>query len=71
MEWVHDGYNSMYYGRGTAQCDSGRYHVQIGCHSVQTGQDYVVYGPTTTAPATSTTTCYSGNVAQTVTAVAA
>jgi hypothetical protein len=69
IEWVSTGYNSGYYGRGTVQCDAGNYRVQIACHNMQTGQDYVVDGPQAVAPATATTTCYSGNVAQTVTAV--
>jgi hypothetical protein len=70
-EWVSTGYNSGYYGRGTAQCDTGRYRVQIACHNNQTGANYTVYGYGATAPNTDTTTCYSGNVAQTVTAVPA
>lgn len=68
-EWVSTGYNSGYYGRGTAQCDSGSYRVQIACHNNQTGQNYVVNGYGTTAPYNDTTSCYTGNVAQTVTAV--
>jgi|GEM_PF-2971821 len=68
-EWVSTGYNSGYYGRGTAQCDTGRYQVQIACHNNQSGANYVVYGYGATAPNLDTTTCYTGNVAQTVTAV--
>ncbi|MFI2710561.1 hypothetical protein ACH495_10595 [Micromonospora sp. NPDC018662] len=69
-EWVHEGSNH-YYGRGSAQCDTGAYRVQIQCRNAQTGQRYVVYGPTVTAPATSTTTCYQGNVADSVAGVPA
>ncbi|MFI6128528.1 hypothetical protein [Micromonospora sp. NPDC051141] len=69
-EWVHEGSNH-YYGRGTAQCDTGVYRVQIQCRNAQTGQRYVVYGPTKTAPAISTTTCYQGNVADAVAGVPA
>ncbi|WP_146179897.1 hypothetical protein [Micromonospora sp. RP3T] len=69
-EWVHEGSNH-YYGRGTAQCDTGTYRVQIQCRNAQTGQRYVVYGPTKTAPAISTTTCYQGNVADAVAGVPA
>ncbi|MFG1954988.1 hypothetical protein [Micromonospora sp. NPDC048830] len=70
-EWVHEGSNYHYYGRGTAQCDTGTYRVQINCRNVQTGQRYVVYGPAVTAPSISTTTCYRGNVADAVTGVPA
>ncbi|SCL34491.1 hypothetical protein GA0074692_3845 [Micromonospora pallida] len=69
-EWVHEG-TSHYYGRGTAQCDTGTYRVQIQCRNVQTGQRYVVYGPVVTAPSISTTTCYRGNVADAVSGVPA
>ncbi|MFG3716045.1 hypothetical protein [Micromonospora sp. NPDC047730] len=69
-EWVHEGSNH-YYGRGTAQCDTGRYRVQIQCRNVQTGQRYIVYGPTVNAPSISTTTCYQGNVADVVSGVPA
>ncbi|WP_405093270.1 hypothetical protein OG767_10795 [Micromonospora sp. NBC_01392] len=69
-EWVHEGSNH-YYGRGTAQCDTGTYRVQIQCRNAQTGQRYVVSGPAVTAPAISTTTCYQGNVADVVSGVPA
>ncbi|MEU4774070.1 hypothetical protein [Micromonospora sp. NPDC023644] len=69
-EWVHQG-SSHYYGRGTAQCDTGTYRVQIQCRNAQTGQRYVVYGPVVTAPSISTTTCYQGNVADVVSGVPA
>ncbi len=65
--WVTQG-NNLFYGRGSAQCDTGSYHVSITCQNQQTGQTYAVSGPAVTAPAVSTTTCYTGNVAQTVTA---
>jgi hypothetical protein len=61
----------LYYGRGSAQCDSGRYQARLACHNVQTGQDYVVYAPVVTAPATSTGTCLSGNSVTAVTTQAA
>ncbi|SCL13911.1 hypothetical protein GA0070616_0273 [Micromonospora nigra] len=69
-EWVHQG-SSHYYGRGTAQCDTGTYRVRIQCHNMQTGQRYVVHGPARTAPSISTTTCYQGNVAEVVSGVPA
>lgn len=69
-EWVHEGSNH-YYGRGSAQCDTGTYRVQIKCRNVQTGQRYVVYGPAVAAPGTATTTCYQGNVADVVAGVPA
>lgn len=69
MEWVHEG-NSHYYGRGSVQCDTGRYQVQIQCRNLQTGVNYVVYGTeAVNAPSLATTTCYPGNRAQSVSAV--
>ncbi len=68
--WIVQG-STLYYGRGSAQCDSGRYQARLACHNVQTGQDYVVYAPVVTAPATSTGTCLSGNSATAVTTQAA
>ncbi|WP_326953860.1 hypothetical protein [Amycolatopsis sp. NBC_01286] len=68
--WIVQG-STLYYGRGSAQCDSGRYQARLACHNLQTGQDYVVYAPVVTAPATSTGTCLSGNSATAVTTVAA
>ena len=67
-EWVHEG-NNHYYGRGRAQCDTGRYKVKINCRNLQTGYTYVVYGTAVNAPYVSTTTCYSGNVAESVEAM--
>ncbi|MGQ0838207.1 hypothetical protein [Actinokineospora sp.] len=69
VEWVQEGSN-YYYGRGNVQCDTGRYKVKIVCRNLQTGQGYVVYGTqAVNAPNTATTTCYSGNVAESVHAV--
>ncbi|MER7420735.1 hypothetical protein ABT346_28790 [Micromonospora peucetia] len=69
MEWVHEGIK-RYYGRGSVQCDTGSYRVQIQCRNLQTGVTYVVYGPyAVSAPDIATTTCYSGNVAEAVVAV--
>ncbi|SBT52648.1 hypothetical protein [Micromonospora auratinigra] len=69
IEWVHEGSNH-YYGRGRVQCDTGRYQVKINCRNLQTGVAYVVYGgQVVTAPDTATTTCYSGNVAESVEAL--
>lgn len=68
MEWVHEG-NNHYYGRGRVQCDTGRYKVKINCRNQQTGYAYVVYGTAVNAPYISTTTCYTGNVAETVEAM--
>ena len=67
-EWVTE-YNSHYYGRGLAQCDTGQYQAEVSCHNVQTGQDYVRYGAVTSAPAQASVLCMSGNVAQSVVAV--
>lgn len=60
--------NTIFYGRGNAQCDSGRYEAVITCQNVQTGQFYTVYSGAVTAPATATTTCNSGNTATAVVA---
>jgi hypothetical protein len=68
-EWVHTGYNSGYYGLGKVQCDTGSYQAQIYCHNLQTGQYYYIYGSSATAPNIASGTCYSGNVAESVTAV--
>jgi hypothetical protein len=68
--WIVQG-STLYYGRGSAQCDSGRYEARISCHNLQTGQDYVVNTSPVTAPATATGTCQSGNSATAVTTVAA
>ena len=69
MEWVVEG-NNIYYGRGRVQCDTGRYKIQVNCHNLQTGQLYTVYGAQVVdAPATVTTTCNQGNVAESVVAV--
>lgn len=70
-EWVTQGSNYYYYGKGNAQCDSGRYAVRIQCRNVQTGQVYVVESYAVTAPATVSTYCYTGNTAETVQAVPA
>ncbi len=64
-EWVHDGYNH-YYGRGSVQCEGGRYKVKLSCRNVQTGQTYVNYSTAVYAPYVATTTCYTGNVADAV-----
>ncbi|WDZ86756.1 hypothetical protein [Micromonospora cathayae] len=69
MEWVHESFNTMYYGRGLVQCDTGRYGVQLSCRNIQTGQTYVVTGYAVTAPSTNSTTCYSGNRVESVQAV--
>jgi uncharacterized protein (UPF0179 family) len=68
--WVVQG-SSMYFGRGSAQCDSGQFYAQLACHNVQTGQNYVLNGPVVTGPTTSTTTCLSGNTVTAVTTIAA
>ncbi|MBQ1075831.1 hypothetical protein KBX06_22105 [Micromonospora sp. C31] len=69
IEWVHQG-SSHYYGRGRVQCDTGSYKVKIQCRNLQTGVGYIVTGTqVVTAPNVATTTCYSGNVAETVFAV--
>ncbi|QKV73789.1 hypothetical protein [Amycolatopsis sp. Hca4] len=68
--WIVQG-SSLYYGRGSAQCDSGRFQARLACHNVQTGQDYVVYGPVVTGPATSVGECQYGNSVTAVTAQAA
>jgi hypothetical protein len=69
-EWISSGSN-YYYGQGRVQCDSGRYKVYIQCRNLQTGQGYVVSGATAVdAPATASTTCYLGNQAESVFAVA-
>ncbi|MEH1016280.1 hypothetical protein V6U90_24635 [Micromonospora sp. CPCC 206060] len=69
IEWVAEGSN-YYYGRGNVRCSTGRYKVKIQCRNAQTGVGYVVYGTQAVyAPNTATTTCYSGNVAETVEAV--
>ncbi|MBW4721893.1 hypothetical protein [Saccharothrix obliqua] len=67
-EWVAEGI-SHYYGRGKAQCDTGRYTVKIVCMNLQTGGTYVVHGTEVQAPDVAAATCYSGNIADTVEAV--
>ena len=70
-EWVHEG-SSHYFGRGNVTCATGSYKVKLQCRNLQTGIGYVVYGTqVVAAPGTATTTCYSGNVAEQVLAVAA
>ena len=64
-EWINDGYN-YYFGRGSVQCESGRYQVKLSCRNVQTGYTYVNYSSATYAPSVATTTCYVGNVADAV-----
>ena len=68
-EWISSGSN-YYYGRGRVQCDTGRYKVYIQCRNVQTGQGYIVTGAAVDAPNTATTSCNSGNQAESVFAVA-
>lgn len=67
-EWVHQG-TIHFYGRGSAQCETGSYRAKINCRNLQTGGTYVVYSNVVNAPYVATTTCYSGNVAETVEAV--
>lgn len=67
-EWVVEGSN-YYYGRGRAQCDTGRYAVQLSCRNVQTGQLYTLTGYAVNAPSTATLTCYTGNRVESVQAV--
>ncbi|EST37555.1 hypothetical protein N566_12435 [Streptomycetaceae bacterium MP113-05] len=70
IEWVHEG-NSHYYGRAKVQCDTGSYRVKAQCRNLQTGVGYVVTGTqVVSAPNVATVTCYSGNVAESVHAVA-
>ncbi|MEE4545094.1 hypothetical protein V2S66_24390 [Streptomyces sp. V4-01] len=66
-DWVTEG-SSHFYGKGSAQCDSGQYRVQATCYNNQTGQTYILYGPTVGAPSVSTVTCYTGNTAQSLVA---
>ncbi len=69
IEWVTEG-SDYYYGRGRLQCDTGRYKADTFCHNMQTGEDYVVHGTqVVNAPDVATTTCNTGNVAQSVQAV--
>ncbi|WUH89621.1 hypothetical protein OG900_05305 [Streptomyces sp. NBC_00433] len=68
-DWVTQGSNH-FYGQGNAQCDSGQYRVKIVCRNNQTGTAYVIYSGTVSAPATATTTCNTGNTAETVQAAA-
>jgi hypothetical protein len=67
--WVTQG-NNYFDGRGSAQCDTGIYHAVISCQNLQTGQTYTVNSPAVSAPEVATTTCYTGNVAQSVTVAA-
>ncbi|MDT0381725.1 hypothetical protein RM572_23470 [Streptomyces sp. DSM 42041] len=70
VEWVHEG-NSHYYGRANVQCATGTYRVKAQCRNLQSGVGYVVYGTRVTgAPSVATVQCHSGNVAESVHAVA-
>lgn len=68
-EWVHQS-GSSYFGRGSAQCASGRYKVRLNCRNLQTGATYTTDSVAVYAPTTATTTCYFGNVADAVQAIA-
>jgi len=69
IEWVQEG-NNYYYGRGNLQCTTGRYKAKLVCRNLQTGVGYVKYGTlVVNAPATTTATCNTGNVAEGVYAV--
>lgn len=69
IEWVQEG-SSYYYGRGKVQCATGRYGVKLVCRNMQTGVGYVLSGTmVVNAPDTATTTCYTGNRAESVHAV--
>lgn len=68
-EWVNQsGYS--YFGRGSAQCASGRYIVRLSCRNLQTGATYTADSPAIYAPSTATTTCFVGNVVDAVQAIA-
>lgn len=68
-EWVQQS-GGAYYGRGSAQCASGRYKVRLNCRNLQTGATYVNDSAAVSAPYTATTTCYYGNVVDAVQAIA-
>ena len=68
-EWVNQG-GSHYFGRGSAQCASGRYKARLSCRNLQSGATYTTDTSTVSAPNVATTTCYTGNVVDAVQAIA-
>lgn len=68
-EWVNQSGN-VYFGRGSAQCASGRYLVRLSCRNLQTGATYTTDSAAVYAPSTTTTTCYVGNVVDALQAIA-
>lgn len=68
-EWVHQS-GSSYFGRGSAQCASGRYKARLSCRNLQTGSTYTTDSAAISAPNRATATCNFGNVADAVQAIA-
>lgn len=68
-EWINQSGN-FYFGRGSAQCASGRYLARLSCRNVQTGATYTTDSVAVYAPSTATATCYVGNVVDAVQAIA-
>ncbi|MFI1016083.1 hypothetical protein [Streptomyces sp. NPDC020965] len=69
-EWVGGG-STLYFGRGNARCQSGRYDVKNVCRSMQSGGAYVTYGGSPRyAPGVATVVCGSGHQAESVHVVA-